>query len=308
VRVTVAVATWNRAAVLDRALAQYRSLRVPAGVTWELVVVNNNCTDDTDTVVAKYTDLPVVLCHEPTPGKVHALNHAVAKSTGDVLLFTDDDALIEPDWLEKIVAGFDRFGADLVFGKVLPWWESKPPGWYSTVLDANFALLDFGPDPEVITDPGRAPFGVNYAFKRSVFDRIGTFRTDLGPRGKDGYGGEDDDIFRRLLAAGLKAVYLPDAVVRHYVPASRCEKRYHRRRAWKGSRDHLALLRHEAAAHPHLPRLAGVPRYVFRINLGYVGSFFKETVVGDRAKAFFYELKLIRLAGLVWALGRGAKP
>jgi glycosyltransferase involved in cell wall biosynthesis len=306
--VTVAIATWNRAAVLDRALDRFRSLRVPTGTTWELLVVNNNCTDDTDAVVGKYAvELPVVLCHEPTPGKVHALNHAVAKATGEIVLFTDDDALVEPDWMEKALAGFDRFEADLVFGKVLPWWETQPPGWYSAVLDANFALLDFGPGAEVITDPGRAPFGVNYAFRRAVFDRIGTFRTDLGPRGVDGFGGEDDDIFRRLLAAGLKAVYLPDAVVRHYVPASRCAKGYHRRRAWKGSRDHLALLRHEAAAHPSLPRLAGVPRYVFRINLGYVGSFVKQLFRRDRAKAFFYELKLIRLAGLVWALGRGGE-
>jgi glycosyltransferase involved in cell wall biosynthesis len=306
--VTVAIATWNRAAVLDRALDRFRSLRVPAGVSWELLVVNNNCTDDTDAVVGKYSsELPVAVTHESTPGKVHALNHAIGKATGEVILFTDDDALVEPDWMEKVLAGFDRFGADLVFGKVLPWWETKPPGWYATVLDANFALLDFGPDAEVITDPGRAPFGVNYAFRKSVFDRIGTFRTDLGPRGADGFGGEDDDIFRRLLAAGMKAVYLPDAVVRHYVPASRCAKAYHRRRAWKGSRDHLALLRHEAAAHPHLPRLAGVPRYVFRVNLGYVGAYLKEKLSGDRATAFFYELKLIRMAGLMWALGRGGK-
>ncbi|HEY2786231.1 MAG TPA: glycosyltransferase [Fimbriiglobus sp.] len=307
-RVTVAIATWNRAAVLDRALERFRTLRVPAGATWELLVVNNNCTDNTDSVVRKYAaDLPVVLCHEPTPGKVHALNHAVGRATGDVILFTDDDALVESDWMEQTLAGFERFGADLVFGKVLPWWETKPPGWYSPVLDANFAILDFGPEAEVIADPGRAPFGVNYAFRKSVFDRIGPFRTDLGPRADTGYGGEDDDMFRRVLAAGLKAVYCPAAVVRHFVPATRCAKAYHRRRAWRGSRDHLALLKHEAAAYPHLPRLAGVPRYVFRINLGYVAAFLREWTAGDHARAFFYELKLIRLAGLVWALGGRAR-
>lgn len=307
-RVTVAIATWNRAAVLDQALARFRSLRVPAGVTWELLVVNNNCTDGTDAVVRKHgAELPVVPCHEPQPGKVHALNHAVNRATGDVILFTDDDALVEPDWLEQTLAGFERFGADMVFGRVLPWWETKPPGWYAAVLDANFALLDFGPEAQVITDHTRAPFGVNYSFRKGVFDRIGLFREDLGPRADEGFGGEDDEIFRRLLAAGLTAVYLPTAVVRHYVPAARCEKAYHRRRAWRGSRDHLALLKHEAAARPDLPRLAGVPRYVFRINLGYIGSYLKERVRGNRARAFFYELKLIRLAGLVWALGRGGR-
>ena len=51
-RLTVAICTWNRAALLDRTLAEFRKLALPPGLDWELVVVNNNSPDDTDRVIA----------------------------------------------------------------------------------------------------------------------------------------------------------------------------------------------------------------------------------------------------------------
>lgn len=302
---TVGICTWNRAKLLDQTLAKFESLRVPAGVTWELLVVNNNCTDETDAVVQSYQGrLPVRLIHETTPGKVHALNRTIAEARGEFLFFTDDDALVEPDWLAEVLSAFRTHQADLVFGRVLPWWETEPPGWYDRVLDPNFALLDYGDAPFVAETMQRNPFGVNYAFRTRVFQEIGPFKTDLGPRGNAGFGGEDDEMFRRILMHKKKAVYHPAAVVRHYVPRVRCEKKYHRMRAWRGSADHLNLLRDEATVTPDLPRLFGVPRYFFRHNLGYITKYLGRLVRGDRPGTFFYELKLIRLGGLLWNLLR----
>ena len=83
--VTVAICTWNRADLLDRTLAEMAALRVPAGLRWELVVVDNNCTDHTDAVAARYAGrLPLRLLHQPTPGKSHAANLAL------------DEALLRP--------------------------------------------------------------------------------------------------------------------------------------------------------------------------------------------------------------------
>lgn len=58
--ISVAICTWNRAKLLDQTLTQMRRLVVPAGVTWELLVVNNNCTDETDAVIERHeTNLPI---------------------------------------------------------------------------------------------------------------------------------------------------------------------------------------------------------------------------------------------------------
>src|SRR5262245_53707365 len=83
---TVAIWTWNRARLLDQTLARMRDLRVPAGGTWELLVVNNNCTDDTDAVIAKHASaLPLVRLFEPKQGLSNARNCAVDHARGDLL-------------------------------------------------------------------------------------------------------------------------------------------------------------------------------------------------------------------------------
>jgi glycosyltransferase involved in cell wall biosynthesis len=298
---SVAICTWNRAALLDQTLAQCQKLKVDE--PWELIVVNNNCTDDTDAVVRKFEAiLPVRLIHERSPGKVSALNRAIAEARGTYLLFTDDDALVEPDWVSRTLACFRETAADMVFGRVTPWWETAPPTWFAPLLSANFALLDYGDTPFVADTMAKSPFGVNYAFRKSVFDEIGLYKTDLGPRGGQGFGGEDDEIFRRMLLAKKKVQYDPAILVRHFVPKLRCEKAYHRMRSWRGSGDHLALLKDEALQYPHLPTVFGTPRYFWRINLGYVISYVKSMITFDRPASFFYELKLIRMMGLMKCL------
>ena len=233
---------------------------------------------------------------------MYALNRCIAEAKGEYILFTDDDALVEPNWMTEMLAKFRESKADLVFGRVLPWWETKPPQWYGEILAANFALLDYGVEPFVADSMKRQPFGVNYAFRKSAFDEIGLFKTDLGPRGGQGFGGEDDEIFRRMLLKHKSVVYHPNAIVHHYVPKLRCDKSYHRMRSWRGSTDHLNLLRDEAASYPHLPRLFGIPRYFFRMNLPYVAKYATAVLTRNRSEAFFYELKLIRFLGLLKAI------
>ena len=73
-RVSVAICTWNRAKLLDQTLSRMHQLLIPRGVTWELIVVNNNCTDETDEVLAEHARrLPLRRMYEQTPGKSHAL-------------------------------------------------------------------------------------------------------------------------------------------------------------------------------------------------------------------------------------------
>ena len=79
-------------------------------------------------------------------------------------------------------------------------------------------------------------------------------------------------------------------------------------RAWRGSTDHLNLLRDEAATSPHLPRLFGIPRYFFRMNLPYFTKYAVNVLTRNRAEAFYYEMKLIRLAGLLKAILKSPKP
>jgi glycosyltransferase involved in cell wall biosynthesis len=303
--VTVAICTWNRAALLDRTLARMRALRIPAGAGWELVVVNNNCTDHTDAVIDRHTGaLPIRRIAEPVPGLSHARNAALAAAKGEYLLWTDDDVLVEPDWLIEAVAALDRFAADGFFGRVFPWWETgHPPVWYNALFDGMFALFDLGPEPFVCKPGEPLGVGANHGFRTAALRALGGYRTDLGVTAGKGGGGEDLDVFNRAYAAGMKLVYAAGAVVRHYVPAARCTKQFYRRYTWNGSRHHLRLLRDEARG---VPAVFGIPRYFYRLTLGHAWNYLDATLAGDRGRSFYYFLKLLRFAGLLWNRVRGA--
>lgn len=304
-RATIAICTWNRAKPLDRVLDAMANLHVPEGVQWEVAVVNNNCTDDTDAVLARHANrLPLRRLFEPTPGISHARNRAVAETDSEFILWIDDDAVPDPGWFAAHLAAFEQFDADLVIGKVEPLWEhGSPPPWFAPEFRGLFALLDYGDTPRLVTDPAESGFNVNLGFRRSLVDSIGVYRLDIGT-GRQA-GGEDQDLCRRAHEAGLRVAYEPRALVRHLIPASRCTKSFYRRYMWAGSGNHLQLLRDEAR---NVPRLLGLPRYFLRINADYAGRYIKHLVRRNRGLAFYYELKLIRLAGLFWSMAATRDP
>src|SRR5260370_34261599 len=99
-RASVIICTWNRPRLLDQTLEQMARLRLPPDVAWELLVVNNNCTDQTDTVLRRHQSrLPLRRILEPRQGLSHARNAAAAAARGEILLWTDDDVLVDRDWL-----------------------------------------------------------------------------------------------------------------------------------------------------------------------------------------------------------------
>ena len=126
--ITLGIATSNRVHLLRQTLESATSLRVPVDVAWELLVYDNNSTEDTRAVVESFAGrLPVRYLFEPKQGKAHALNRIVNEASGQWVLFTDDDVRLEPDWIEQYLAGIDGHAeADCFGGPVLPWLERSP--------------------------------------------------------------------------------------------------------------------------------------------------------------------------------------
>ncbi len=223
-RLTVAICTWNRASLLRMTLERMTELVVPAGTAWEILVVNNNCSDDTDLVVAGFQGrLPIRTVAEPAPGKSHALNRAAAEAAGRYILFTDDDVLVEPDWLTGYLAAFDRWpDAALFGGPITPRFDGTPPRWLEHGLASigpAFAILDLGPVARPF-DAAHVPFGANMAIRTDVQRRF-HYAADLGPRPGSQLRGEETTLIRDVLKTGATGWWVPEARVRHFIPAER---------------------------------------------------------------------------------------
>jgi len=295
-KISVAVCTWNRCESLRRTLEVMTGLQVPAGVDWELLVVNNNSTDATDAVVRSFTArLPIRLLQEKIAGLSYARNRAIQAATGDILLWTDDDVLVEPRWLERIINGFRTFDADFVFGPSRPAWEvGSAPEWFSPLHYGKLALIDYGAQPFRVRDLSTPFFGLNFAVKRGVLIELGSFREDLGVK-EDSGGGEDIDLFRRAQAAGRTVVYVPDAIVEHVIPPVRMTRTFHRDKLKAGLPMYYRMLQDQYIGQPWL---LGVPRFLYAKMLQDALGYARSVVARDRPSQFHYELQLLKFRGI----------
>ena len=128
---SIIVCTYNRAESLKDTLAALAKLDVLPTREWEVVIVDNNSRDHTRQVVEEMqrTWPRLRYVFEPEQGLSHARNRGIAESNGEITLFTDDDVLPEPDWLETTLAGMTEYGADACGGYIAPIWETPPPAW-----------------------------------------------------------------------------------------------------------------------------------------------------------------------------------
>jgi len=227
---TVGVCTWNRSSLLRQALETMTHLVIPQGVDWELLVVNNNSTDATDKVIAEFDSrLPIRRLFEPKPGKSNALNLAVREACGDYILWTDDDALLDQDWLAAYVRAIQRWPEAAFFGgPVRPWFAATPPRWLERVwpqVATAYATRDLGAEPLPLDGGNRVPYGVNWAI-RVKEQKLYEYSSRLGPQPGNHIRGEELTLIVALLADGCQGWWVPDAVVQHYIPPERITIRF----------------------------------------------------------------------------------
>lgn len=228
--VSVAVCTWNRAAQLDKLLTSMRDLQWPAARRWELLIVNNNCTDATDTVIRRHMPaLPIVHLREPRQGISHARNTAVRHARGEHIIWTDDDVRVDPAWLQAYVDAFEAYPQAAAFGgPIRPRFEAEPPEWLAHNLDrlgTYYALRDFGSERRVLQPEKNYPYGANMAFRTRILQQK-PFDPALGRNGNILIGGEETRIMTDLWRAGEDIVWVPDASVTHHIAADRMRLRY----------------------------------------------------------------------------------
>ena len=237
-KLTIAIPTHNRAALVRETLASVVALAIPAGVDADCVVIDNASTDDTATIVddfARGAALPMRRVFESHPGSSFARNRAVDETASDFIFFIDDDAVAERDWAAELLDDMRRRGLDAACGMVLPRWSSPPPRWLGPSLWVKLAVHDrraIESAPTASAERLDNYFSANVGFKRSAFARFGKFREDLGVVGGNPISGEDTELFARILSRGGAMGFAPRAIVHHLIPAERMTRAYLRRKSF----------------------------------------------------------------------------
>jgi glycosyltransferase involved in cell wall biosynthesis len=177
-KITVILCTYNRSGNLGSTQATFAGSTMPKSVEWEVLVVDNNSTDQKRTVVEgfcrKFPERFRYLS-EPQPGKSFALNRGIRETRGDVPAFTDDDVIVVPAWLQNLTVRLQEGHWAGVGGRTLPAEAISPPRWLplegrDSMAPILCAHCDWGDKPRELDRP---PYGVNMAFRKAMFDKYG---------------------------------------------------------------------------------------------------------------------------------------
>jgi len=262
---SVILCTYNRAASLSRTLQTLCELVLPVDLQWELIVVDNNSTDDTRQVCNEFTSrLPFCYVFEGQQGKSYALNHGITLARGGLVLFLDDDVDVVKNWLASFWEEADRHPEASFFGgRILPKWEKQPPRWLAahsqSLLSGVTVHFDLGNVTRPINDSDPCFYGANSAYRSAIFAAGARFDPTICPCRDNQVRGEEEELIQQLRAQGQIGLYVPEATVHHRNPAERMTEKY--LRAWCMGCS-IGDLRRGNIKMVHL--WFGVPRYTWK--------------------------------------------
>ena len=217
------ICTYNREKYIYECLSRLALNTLKEG--WEIVLVNNNSTDNTAAECARFVDdyQPANYRYflETQQGLSFARNRGIQESKGEWLVFLDDDAMVESEYiasLQKHLSAHPEAGA--FGGQIIPLFEDGEPEWYSKWAMGFVSALDRGNTVHPFPS-NKFPIGANMGVRHDVINRVGTFNTALGRTGNNLLAGEEKDLLNRIHAAGYPILYFPNIPVLHCIPAKR---------------------------------------------------------------------------------------
>lgn len=301
VKLDVVVPTYNRSGLLQKTVLSLFKAPVPSGLEVTVFIVDNNSKDDTAEVVQSlakttYNTLKYVL--ETKQGSSHARNAGIVAGDGDVIGFIDDDEEIDASWFEVIFREFSDPQIDFIGGSVVGNWVSEAPDWLPPGYHSAIGVVEPKPRAKFGPEFSGNLMGGNAVIRRKVFERVGMYATHLGRSGQGLLSEEDAEFCRRLGAAAVPGVYVPDLIIHHYIFPERLTRSYHRRWAFWRAVSQGVLARTESEPVHHL---AGIPRHRIGRAIRSLAAFPRHLMTkGTQGQAFADELAVWDLMGYAY--------
>lgn len=234
--VSIAIPTYNRAGEVEKTLAGLTRLDTAGSPEYEVLVIDNNSSDETAAVVARMMSQfagRLRYVREERQGLNHARNRAIVEAKYGIVAYLDDDVNVDPQWLKHLSDAFASGDVAAVGGRAYLVFPVPRPRWLGEPIEGLLTRVELGPERR----PAQAGeiFGVNLSFRKDWLVRTGGFRPDLDRMGTCLLSGGDDEMVARVAEHGGQILYDPGAVVGHRVPLTRLTRKWFRNRSFWGS-------------------------------------------------------------------------
>ena len=228
--ISVILCTYNRDKYIYNVLKSVAENDYPHD-QYEIVLVNNNSTDGTENECrrfqADYPDIRFRYFLETNQGLSYARNCGIRNAQGDLLVYVDDDATVNPEYLRTYSDFFTHHPeAVAAGGPILPVYETEEPEWMTHYTRQLITGKLFLGNNQREFPRGAFPGGGNACYRKSVFDTVGLFNVELGRKGNSLIGAEEKDIFDKMTTHGMHFYYLPNAILYHIIPPHKLTQDY----------------------------------------------------------------------------------
>jgi glucosyl-dolichyl phosphate glucuronosyltransferase len=222
-KISVIIPTYNRSSFIVDTIESFLCQDYQ---DFEIIICNNNSTDDTQEFLNSYSNNNQVhLLFEEKQGAHFARNTAAKYASGDLLYFTDDDMRATPNLLSELVKIFDL--DELVAsatGRVLPEWENPPPKWVEKLLFNSRLSLNNPTEEMIISSEDCNVYSCHQAVLREIFFKAGGFNPDYIAGVLIGDGETGLNI--KIKKLGYKFGYIGSSIIYHRIPPSRMTQKY----------------------------------------------------------------------------------
>jgi glucosyl-dolichyl phosphate glucuronosyltransferase len=276
--VTVLISTFNNSKRLRITLEAFRKCYIPERpkLKWELVLVNNNCSDDTEEVINEYKNyLPIVCVKEPIQGLSRARNAGLRAASGNLVIFTDDDVTPCKEWISIYWSAYLDSPTGYFWGGPIEseFEGEKPDEELLYYAPPSVQGLDFGNIQKII-ESDELFVSANWSCPKKILLEVGGFDESLGLNAFSSKKtcGEESDLMLRLKTKGFKGFYLPEAKIKHFVTKSKCTIQHIGNRIEKSALSNPIYFYSDK----RFPRLFGIPISLYFkliITLGFLFIF-----------------------------------
>ena len=296
---SIIICTYNRAEILGKCLQSIAEQTIVPSF-FEVIIVDNNSTDGTSKIMkpftSKYANFRSII--EPKQGLSHARNRGCKEAKTDWVIYIDDDAIISPGYLKRVLLLINNYDFDCFGGMFYAWYLYGKPKW----LPKEFGSMTFLREGIGLIDGSSGWLcGGNFAFKKEVLQTVGGFDPDFGMSGDQlGYG-EDDYIQQILFDKNYKIGFDPDLVVYHAVLPHKFKLSWHLKAAFQLGRTKEQLMNNRSCIFPIFELVkstAGL--FIRRLPTGIIKLVVEKKYYWQNLLLDSFQPILFRLGSLFW--------